>query len=212
MKRAMVGAAMLLVAGVGAAWAGPKPAASGMTKKDRNALVSYLQKTQKGVDAAVKGLSAEQWKWKAAPERWSVEETLEHITLAEDFLRALITDRVLKTPAAPDKENAEKQAQGDAQVLKVNADRSVKAQAPEPLRPTGKWADPKALLAEFKARRAKTIELVKSSPEDFRAHFMDSLVIKDMDAVQWVYFLAAHSERHTAQMLEVKATAGFPKK
>jgi hypothetical protein len=34
---------------------------------------------------------------------------------------------------------------------------------------------------------------------------------KKLDPYQWLLFIAAHSERHTKQMLEVKADPGFPK-
>ncbi|MGI8819654.1 MAG: hypothetical protein ACR2ID_02090 [Chthoniobacterales bacterium] len=32
-----------------------------------------------------------------------------------------------------------------------------------------------------------------------------------MDAYQWLLFNGAHCKRHTAQILEVRADAGFPK-
>jgi len=32
-----------------------------------------------------------------------------------------------------------------------------------------------------------------------------------MDGYQWILLLSAHSQRHTAQLLEVKANANFPK-
>jgi hypothetical protein len=35
--------------------------------------------------------------------------------------------------------------------------------------------------------------------------------MKGMDAYQWLLFLCAHTERHLAQIREVKANAGFPK-
>ena len=193
--------------------AAPKPVpAAGTPRADQDKAVIYLKKTQKGVEDAIKGLSAEQLKWKQAPDRWSVQDCLEHITLSEDFLRALVTDKVLKLPAAPDKVNAATQSGTDAMVIKMITDRSKKAQAPEPLKPSGKWADAKSMLKEFSARRATTIQLVRSSPENLRAHFMDSPAAKDLDGIQWVLFIAAHSERHTAQMLEVKADPNFPKK
>lgn len=206
MKRMSLLLAALILAGTCPLQADP------ISKADRNKVVKELNKTRKGVEGATKGLSAAQWSFKAAPDRWSVAECVEHLTLSEDFLRGLVTDRVLKTPAAPEKKNAEKQAQVDAQVLKMIADRSFRAQAPEGVRPTGKWADTKALMAEFKARRKKTVEFVKNSPEDLRAHFRDSPVIKELDAVQWILFLSAHTERHTKQLLEVKADPGFPKR
>ena len=35
---------------------------------------------------------------------------------------------------------------------------------------------------------------------------------KTLDAYEWLLFLAAHSERHTKQIDEVKADPNFPKK
>jgi hypothetical protein len=35
--------------------------------------------------------------------------------------------------------------------------------------------------------------------------------MKGIDAYQWLLFLCAHTERHLAQIREVKASAGFPK-
>jgi hypothetical protein len=32
-----------------------------------------------------------------------------------------------------------------------------------------------------------------------------------MDAYQWIIFNGAHSKRHTAQIVEVKADANYPK-
>ncbi|MBI3406208.1 MAG: DinB family protein [Acidobacteria bacterium] len=212
-RKSLLAVAGLLVLGISVAIAAPKPSpAAGTAKADQDKAVAYLKKTQKGVEAAVKGLSAEQLKWKAAPDRWSVQDCLEHITLSEDYLRTVVTDKVLKSPAAPDKVSASKQSEGDEMIMKRVTDRSHKAQAPEPLKPSGKWADSKAMLKEFSARRAATIQLVRNSPENLRAHFMDSPAAKDLDGVQWILFLAAHSERHTAQMLEVKADPNFPKK
>ncbi|MBI3483784.1 MAG: DinB family protein [Acidobacteria bacterium] len=90
-------------------------------------------------------------------------------------------------------------------------DRSQKFQAPEPLRPSGKWASPAETWKHFEASRKATIEYAKKQA-DLRAHYMDSPAIKDMDGYEWLLFLSAHSERHTAQIREVKADAKFPKK
>ena len=47
---------------------------------------------------------------------------------------------------------------------------------------------------------------------DLREHVTDSPLGMKLDAYQWVLFLAAHSERHLKQLLEVKADPNFPKK
>jgi hypothetical protein len=34
--------------------------------------------------------------------------------------------------------------------------------------------------------------------------------MKELDAYQWILFLAAHSERHLKQLQEVKESPGYP--
>src|SRR6266852_5705065 len=95
-----------------------------LTQADRDRAAKYLQQTSDGVVAATKGLSEAQMKFKSAPDRWSVAETLEHITLAEDFLLQNVTDQVMKAPAgATDRDTAKI----DGMVLAMVPDRSHKA-------------------------------------------------------------------------------------
>src|SRR6266404_7119793 len=49
-----------------------------LTQADREKGAQYLEQTRDGVVAATRGLSDAQMKFKSAPERWSVAETLEH--------------------------------------------------------------------------------------------------------------------------------------
>jgi hypothetical protein len=89
-------------------------------------------------------------------------------------------------------------------------DRSKKFQAPEPLKPVSKYKTSAEALAAFRAERAKTIEFVKNGG-DLRLHAKAHPVVGPLDAYGWVAFLSGHSERHTLQIEEVKADAGFPK-
>ena len=178
-----------------------------LTQADRDKGEQYLQQTRDGVVAAVKGLSEAQLKFKPGPDRWSVAETLEHIALAEDFLFQNISNNIMKAPAgAPDRDTAKI----DAFVLSAIPDRSHKAQAPEPLKPTGRWT-PAETLDHFLQSRAKTIAFLESTP-DLRAHVVNGPPMNQpMDAYDWLLFISAHSERHTKQILEVKADPNFPK-
>ena len=182
-----------------------------LLKAERERLVNHLKNTRKALAKETKGLTPEQWSFKAGPERWSVAECLEHIALSEDMLLGLVKDTVMKTPAQAEKYNAAAAQAKDDQVTKMIPDRNQKAQAPEPLRPSGKWASPAEIWKHFEESRKRTIEYAKMQA-DLRTHFMDSPAIKELDAYQWLLFLSAHSERHTAQIREVKADAKFPKK
>jgi uncharacterized damage-inducible protein DinB len=178
-----------------------------LTQADRDRGVQYLEQTRDGVVAAVKGLSDAQMKFKSAPDRWSVAETLEHIAVSEDFLFQNITNNIMKAPAgAPDRDTAKI----DAFVLTAVPDRSHKAQAPEPLKPTARWT-PAETLDHFLQSRAKTIAFLQSTP-DLRAHVVNGPPLNQpLDAYDWLLFISAHSERHTKQILEVKADPNFPK-
>jgi hypothetical protein len=176
-----------------------------LSQSDREKGIKYLEQTRDAIVADTKNLTAAQWNFKAAPDKWSVALTLEHIALAEDNLYQLVTDKVMKSPAgAPDRDMAKM----DAQVLAMVPDRSTKRQAPPDLVPTGRWA-PAETLDHFLQSRARTIEFLRTTP-DLRQHVMDS-PLGPLDAYEWLLFIAAHSERHTKQILEVEASPDFPK-
>lgn len=177
-----------------------------LSAADKEKGLQYLEKTKKDVLDATKGLSAAQWNFKPAPDKWSVAEVVEHIAAAEDLLRGMTAEQAMKGPAAPDRDLKKT----DDAVLAMIPDRSHKAQAPEPLKPTNRFGSPEGTLKHFVESRAKTEEFLKTTP-DLRMHTMDSPLGMKLDAYEWVLFIAAHSERHTKQILEVKADPNFPK-
>lgn len=186
----------------------PALQAQSLNSDELNKAVKYLEKTRADVMAATKGLSDAQWNFKPGPDRWSVAEVTEHIAAAEDLLMEMIRGQVMKAPART--EAADLKALDDLILQKI-PDRSVKAQAPEPLRPNNRFGSPKDSLKHFAESRAKTIEFLKTT-KDLRNHAFESPLGKPLDGYQWVLFIAAHSERHTKQLNEVKADPGFPKK
>jgi hypothetical protein len=177
------------------------------SQADKDKALKYLESTKQGVVDATKGLSTAQWNFKSAADRWSVAEVVEHIAAAEDYLRGNITENVLKAPARPDGEDVKAI---DELVLAKIPDRTTKAQAPEPLKPTNRYGSPEAALKHFLESRQQTEDLLKSH-NDLRAHAADSPFGKKFDGYEWILFEAAHSERHTKQILEVKADPNFPK-
>jgi hypothetical protein len=190
------------------AFVSPVLRAQNLTTAEVDRAVSYLKQTKAGVLAATKGLSEAQWNFKPAPNRWSVAEVTEHIAAAEDFLRGMILEKVMKAPARA--EAVDLKAIDDL-VLQAIPDRTNKVQAPEPLTPTNRFGTPKGSLKHFKESRAQTLQFLKET-KDLRQHAVDSPLGKQLDAYQWVLFIAAHSERHTKQINEVKADPNFPKK
>src|ERR1043166_193254 len=185
------------------------PASSTLTKEERDRAIDYLKETRKACLAATDGLSDAQWKFKAAPDRWSIAEVAEHIAVTEDMIWKLVSEKVMKSPAAPEKA-ADAKGKDEIILAKI-PDRSRKAQAPEQLKPTGRWATRAALVKDFEGTRGQEIAYLKDTKEDLRNHFEEHPALKTMDAYQWLIFNGAHCKRHTAQILEVKADPNFPK-
>jgi hypothetical protein len=177
-----------------------------LSQADRDHGVDYLKQTREGVVTAVKGLSDAQLNFKPAPDRWSIAEVLEHISLAEGFILQNVEQKIMKAPAGDATRDV---AKTDAFVVAAIPDRSHKFQAPEPLKPTGHVPASES-LSKFIAARGQTIEFLQSTP-DLRQHVVDSPLGKPLDAYEWLLFIGGHSERHTKQILEVKADPNFPK-
>ena len=184
-----------------------------MTDAERASLIAHLERTQNLFRDTLAGVSPEQWSFKPAPDRWSLAEAAEHIIKAEDMLRGYATGQVLKIPTPPDfvEPTAEQYKESDAKALADAVDRNQKAQAIEPLRPTGVYKTVDEALQAFAQARAKSIEYARTSQDDVRAHFTPHPTLSRMDVYQYLLTLAGHVERHVAQMNEVKAAAGYPK-
>jgi DinB family protein len=179
-----------------------------MTEKDREYAITQLNASREKFIASVSGLSEAQLNFKSAPDRWSIAQVAEHITLSEDLLFTTLTEKALKTPLTPEKERKFT----DEQILTMVTNRGNKFPAPDPLKPVGKWASMVETMQEFDKRRGRTIDFVKKTDADMRSHFMPFGSNAEIDALQWSLFLSGHCERHTAQINEVKADPNYPKK
>jgi hypothetical protein len=98
------------------------PASAQFSQTERTKLVDMLSRTQSEIVSEAKGLSVEQLRFKATPERWSIAEVLEHIVLSEKFIFDTTADRVLKTTAMPERKDPKKQTENDAVILKAIPD------------------------------------------------------------------------------------------
>jgi DinB family protein len=190
----------------------PAMAADGGTLNDaeRAFLIEQMEMSKKAFLASISGIGDAQWKFKPAPNVWSVQECAEHIVLSETFLFG-VSQQVLKTPAVPRPEKSN--AEFDHQFALGVQDRSHKATAPEPIDPAGKSASltPEGAAKAFTEKRDQNEEYVKTTSDDLRTHVMAGPA-GPIDAYQWLVLLATHTARHTAQIKEVQANANYPAK
>ena len=183
------------------------PAAAQMTAQpDREKAAAYLEETRAKFLKSIDGLTEAQWKFKPSPTTWSIAEVAEHIAIREGTILGMIQTKMLTMPAPKAEEKID-----DDKVIASLIDRTEKFQAPEMLKPVNKWGTKEALVKDFNAARDQTIQFVKTTTEDLRAHAAPHPVLKTLDTHQWVLLIGGHSARHTAQIEEVKTAAGYPK-
>jgi uncharacterized protein YndB with AHSA1/START domain len=187
---------------------GGKRKTCAISTAERELALAELNGAQEQFLEIVKGLSPEQWKFKPSLECWSIAECAEHIAIVEDRARYAITEKALKLPAEPEKRRSIKFS--DPAVLRGGIQRETKLRAPEHIQPSGRWTTGEEIIQNVSESRARTLEFVKTTQDDLRNHFLDHPAFGTLDTYQWVLLIAAHMQRHTAQIREVKSQPDFP--
>jgi hypothetical protein len=173
----------------------------------------YLRQTRAGLHGATKRLSETQWNFKPAPERWSIAEIVEHVMVVQERVLGPISDQLTSAPPPPAGYDYNRV---DALVIHNFPDRLVKFPSPIPATLSGET--PAEALHRFD-RNCNLLAESLAAP-GLRNHAIDSAPLKGiskgeyglMDGYQWILAAAAHTERHTKQILEVVADASFPER
>ncbi len=178
-----------------------------LSKKERKSAINLMKETKTDVLKNVKGLSETQLNFKAAPDKWSVEECMYHIAISEKNLWDLM-EATMKAQANPEKRSEMKMT--DEQLVKMMEDRSFKVKTNEAFEPKNTpYQSLDEALEAFKSRRADHIKYLKSSTEDMRNH-VAQMPFGWLDCYQLCLMIAAHSNRHSQQINEIKADPAFP--
>ncbi|MFN0279244.1 MAG: DinB family protein [Pyrinomonadaceae bacterium] len=178
------------------------------TEKDREFALKYLDETKADYIAQLTGISDAQLNFRAAEGRWTIAEIAEHITVVEQALFEWMTVGRFK-PEASKCENPFRI--DDRMLLGAITNRSKRVTAPEQVVPNGRWKTKEALIASFEKARGVTTDFIKNNKTDLRGVFGLS-PLGTVDGFQQILFITGHSERHLAQLKEVKADKNYPKK
>jgi hypothetical protein len=179
-----------------------------MTAAERTKVLGWLEDSRKEFLAAIDNVSDTQWKWKPAPDRWSVGEVAEHIVIAEASQFA----KVKAAMAAPVSEDWEQKTRGKTEMIEmVMAPRLGKATAPEPLVPGGKMTRAQA-REQFLAQRVEIVKFAQETDGALKEHLAQHpmAIFDPLNAYQWLIYAPLHTMRHDKQIAEVKATPGYP--
>ncbi len=176
-----------------------------MEQAERSRILEHLSQSREMLLLAVEGLSAEQRTFRAAPDRWSIADCLEHLTVVENFTLQRIRQHLEQPPSGKPETN------GKDQIIRDHVPaRATRVKGPEPVLPTGRWPDFNEAVRQFEAARQRTIDFGGTTPADLRGYAFNHPFLGLLDCYQWLLFLAAHCERHVRQMEEVKNDPAFP--
>ena len=199
----------LVFAAIGMAQAPPAKAPVVFTEKDREFALKYASDTRDDFVKQLTGLSDAQLNFRAAEGRWTIGEIAEHIIVVENALRGFVSDGAMKSAVPAGKDDFRI---NDVAVILAITNRQQKFTAPEQVRPNGRWKTTADLLANFDTTRKQSVDWIKAVKDDMRSHFMNTPLIGRTDAFQGFLFMIGHSERHLAQLKEVKTDAKYPVK
>ena len=179
-----------------------------MTQADRDRVIKYLDQSEQQLRDLVKDVNATQWKWHAAPGKWSVGEVAEHIVLAE----GLLMESVQKAVAAKPDPDWDSKTKGKTEFLeKVMIGRQGKATAPESIVPSGTWTKEET-MKRFTEARAQTRRFIETTDVALFEHTLEHpfKVFSTLNAYQWLIYIPLHHIRHNGQLGDVKKADGYP--
>lgn len=181
---------------------------SQLSKPEKKMVAKHLKSTLKVLTQSIKGLNDAQLNFKPAPDKWSIKECVYHLALSETNLWGW-SQGLMAAPANPDKRAMIKIT--DEQLLAGIEDRTNKVKTTENFEPkNAKWASVPDAMNFLKEERKKHIEFMKESSDDFRNHVTLESPLGPIDAYQVILLMSQHTVRHSKQIEEVKASAGYP--
>lgn len=169
-------------------------------------IMEYLEETEEALIEVTEDLSEEQMQYKPDAESWSIAEIIEHINMVENSMKSMINN---KMNSDSESENVEVKMTDD-QVIQLITNRSQKFKTQNQFEPTGEYTTADDAIKAFIDQRENITDWIKDSNTDMRSVVITDFPFGPVDGYQTLLFMAGHTERHTAQIEEVKASPDFP--
>jgi uncharacterized damage-inducible protein DinB len=161
--------------------------------------------TRERLSRTVTELNAEQQVFRPSPDRWSVADVVEHLSIVEARVVKLISTLLDKAESNGHARGAETPFAPVSIAEQVELTRAQKLDAPEEIRPTG------ASLPDSLSRLRSTRAALQALRP--RVERVDGTQIRfphpawgAINLYQWIAFVGAHESRHLAQIEALKET------
>jgi len=167
-------------------------------------ILSVLEDSRQKFLAASEGVPEAEANTAPAPGRWSVLECVEHVTTVEErFLGWLESGKKLDAPRI----DPQKEADLAARVQ----NRATKAEAPEPVRPVGRFGSLAQAREQFNTTRDRSKRFAEERAADLYSLVAEHPRFGPMNGVEFLTIIAGHALRHAAQIHEARAAFDLAK-
>lgn len=167
-------------------------------------LIEHLAMHRRGIHEAVASVPPELRERKPAPDGWSVAEVIEHLSIIEQGVAALLTMHVTAARGSgvgPDPDTSSvvaSYANPDALI-----DRTTKIAAPKRVQPTGTIDAAAGARALVQAHAAMISSLQNANGVCLGNLMQTHPVLGPLNLYHWVVALGLHDRRHAAQIREI---------
>lgn len=165
------------------------------------AAIAHAEQARADLLAAVELLPPELREARPSLEAWSAAEILEHLARVEKGIAKLVALKVGELAASGATE-ADHPAPPpiDAQRFATVVESTARMEAPERTRPAGELSADAALRALRETRALLREELARGEGRPLAVAVHPHPFLGPLDLHEWVWFVGAHEQRHTAQL------------
>ena len=174
-----------------------------MTEKD-DALAG-LSSAAENFLQTMRHVSEVEYLLEPAPGRWSLALNAEHTTVVIRGVERLFSTRLLAQPLAAN-DPARRVRDEDMPQLLVNRERTI--DAPQMVQPKGRWVTRESMAEALRASVRGLAEWAGGVSADLRGYGAHHPVFGPLDGIQWIRFLAIHTDRHAKQAEEILRALG----
>lgn len=143
---------------------------------------------------ATRNISPEQAAAKPAPDCWSVLDCMEHVIAVEDRYLSWISSG---TAVA-----AKRDSKKEIRLFTTIRSRLTKVEAPDVVRPRGRFRTLAAALSEFKAVRDRSVELVRERGDTLYSIGTKHPYFGNVNGAELIQLIDGHARRHADQIRE----------
>lgn len=198
---------LVLLMSAGSILSGFAQETTAWTEADRKYLVDNLIRSRDELLKATAGLSEKQWNFKESPDRWSINEVVEHINLWELLFQHEMS-RSFQAGAQPERiKTAEPDSYFLDFIMEEKPHHSAEYTKPFTYTIPMNLNSLKSNASWFSKMRNESVEYVKSSHDDLRLYF------NSYGSIHQIYInVFGHTDRHLRQIKKIKQHPNYPKK